>query len=192
MHSAPARFQEEHKRVAVPIARAVQGLRTKRSWTLNELAARSGISRRLIVQIEQAQANPSIGTLLRLADAFEVTLSDLLQEQPATTAGVLPAGDELELWSGPRGGAGRLLVSRGPLELWSWTLNPGELHESKPHQPGSVELLSLRTGTLHLDVGRETFTLNAGDSAWFEATEAHAYRNPTESSTHFILVFLGP
>jgi transcriptional regulator with XRE-family HTH domain len=192
MHSAPARFQEEHKRVAVPIARAVHGLRTKRSWTLNELAARSGISRRLIVQIEQAQANPSIGTLLRLADAFEVTLSDLLQEQPATTAGVRPAGDELQLWSGPRGGAGRLLVSRGPLELWTWTLNPGELHESKPHQPGSVELLTLTTGTLHLDVGRETFTLNAGDSAWFQATEAHAYRNPTGSRTHFILVFLGP
>ncbi len=192
MHSAPARSQEEHKRVAVPIARAVHRLRTKRSWTLNELAARSGISRRLIVQIEQAQANPSIGTLLRLADAFEVTLSDLLQEQPATTAGVCPAGDELQLWSGPRGGAGRLLVSRGPLELWSWTLNPGELHESKGHQPGSVELLTLTTGTLHLDVGRETFTLNAGDSAWFEATEAHAYRNPTGSRTHFILVFLGP
>jgi quercetin dioxygenase-like cupin family protein len=76
--------------------------------------------------------------------------------------------------------------------LWSWTLNPGELHESKPHQPGSVELLTLTTGTLHLDVGRETFTLNAGDSAWFQATEAHAYRNPTGARTHFILVFLGP
>src|SRR6266508_96108 len=191
MHSR-GQVQQAHEQVARPIAETVRRLRAERSWTLDQLAARSGISRRLIVQIEQAEANPSIGTWLRLAEACEVTLSDILQEQPATTAGVCPAGDELQLWSGPRGGAGRLLVSRGPLELWSWTLNPGELHESKGHQPGSVELLTLTTGTLHRDVGRETFTRNARDSAWFEATEAHAYRNPTGSRTHFILVFLGP
>jgi transcriptional regulator with XRE-family HTH domain len=190
MHS-PTGLLEEQKRVAAPIARTVQRLRSERSWTLDELAARSGVSRRLIVKIEQAQANPSIGTLLRLADAFGVSFSDLLAEQLAATAGARLVGDELELWSGPRGGDGRLLVNRGPLELWSWTLKPHEFHESKPHQPGCVELLTVTTGTLELDVGRESFTLSAGDSAWFEGTERHAYRNPTGSTTRFIMVFLG-
>jgi transcriptional regulator with XRE-family HTH domain len=179
-------------RAAVPIARAVRRLRSARSWTLNELAARSGISRRLIVQIEQAQANPSIGTLLRLADAFEVALSELLPEPPTATAGIRPADEELRLWSGPRGGAGRLLINRGPLELWSWTLRPGEAHESEPHHAGCVELLTVTTGTLQLDVGGESFTLTSGDSAWFDATDAHAYRNPTRSSTHFTLAVFGP
>ena len=175
--------------MAVTIAQTVHRLRTERSWTLNELAARSGISRRLIVQMEQAQANPSIGTLLRLADAFEVTLSELLPEQPTTTVGVRPASETLQLWEGPRGGTCRLLVSHGPIELWSWTLKPGEVYESKPHRPGSVELLSVTAGTLDLDVGRETFSLRAGDSAWFDAATAHAYRNPTRSTTRFIMVF---
>src|SRR4029453_3213680 len=101
MHSEPARGQEEYNRVAVTIAQAVHRLRTELSGPLKELAARSGISRRLIVQMEQAQANPSIGTLLRLADAFEVTLSELLPEQPAATVGVRPAGETLQLWDGP-------------------------------------------------------------------------------------------
>jgi DNA-binding XRE family transcriptional regulator len=178
--------------VAVAIAQAVQRLRTERSWTLNELAARSGISRRLIVQLEQAQANPSIGTLLRLADAFEVTLGEVLPEQPAATMGVRSAGDTLQLWAGPQGGACMLLVSHGPLELWSWTLKPGEGYESKPHRPGSVELLSVTAGILDLDVGRETISLSAGDGAWFEAATAHAYRNPTRSTTRFIMVFSTP
>jgi transcriptional regulator with XRE-family HTH domain len=186
------RSQEEYNWVAVTIAQAVHRLRTERSWTLNELAARSGISRRLIVQMEQAQANPSIGTLLRLADAFEVTLSELLPEQPTATVGVRPAGETLQLWEGPRGGACRLLISHGPIELWSWTLKPGEVYESKPHRPGSVELLSVAAGTLDLDVGRETFSLSAGDSAWFDAATAHAYRNPTRSTTRFIMVFSTP
>src|SRR5262245_2523993 len=124
MHSRPAREQEEHDRVAATMARAVQRLQAERSWTLDELAARSGISRRLVVQMEQARANPSIGTLLRLADAFEVTLSELLPEQPEATVGVRRAGETLPLWDGPRGGSCRLLVSHGPLELWSWTLKP--------------------------------------------------------------------
>jgi transcriptional regulator with XRE-family HTH domain len=179
-------------RAAVPIAHAVRRLRSARPWTLNELAARSGISRRLIVQIEQAQANPSIGTLLRLADAFEVTLSELLPEPPTATAGIRPADEEVRLWSGPRGGAGRLLINRGPLELWSWTLRPGESHESEAHHAGCVELLTVTTGTLQLDVGAESFTLNSGDSVWFEATEAHAYRNTTRSTTHFTLAVFAP
>jgi transcriptional regulator with XRE-family HTH domain len=192
MHSGPARGQEESNRVAVTIAQAVHRLRTERSWTLNELAARSGISRRLIVQMEQAQANPSIGTLLRLADAFEVTLSELLPEQPAATVGVRPAGETLQLWEGPRGGTCRLLVSHGPIELWSWTLKPGEVYESKPHRPASVELLSVTAGILDLDVGPETISLSAGDSAWFDAATTHAYRNPTRSTTRFIMVFSTP
>jgi transcriptional regulator with XRE-family HTH domain len=179
-------------RAAVPIAHAVRRLRSARPWTLNELAARSGISRRLIVQIEQAQANPSIGTLLRLADAFEVALSELLPEEPTATAGVRPGGEELRLWTGPRGGSGQLLINRGPLELWSWTLKPGEAHESEPHHAGCVELLTVTTGTLQLDVGGESFTLTSGDSAWFDATHTHAYRNPTRSATDFTLAVFGP
>ena len=178
--------------MADTIAQAVHRLRSERSWTLNELAARSGISRRLIVQMEQAQANPSIGTLLRLADAFEVTLSELLPEEPAATVGVRRAGETLRLWEGPQGGACRLLVSHGPIELWSWQLKPGEVYESRPHRPGSFELLSVTTGTLGLDVGRETISLNAGDSAWFQAATAHTYRNPTRSTTRFVMVFSSP
>jgi transcriptional regulator with XRE-family HTH domain len=191
MHST-AQAYEERKRVAVPIAHAVRRLRSARSWTLNELAARSGISRRLIVQIEQGQANPSIGTLLRLADAFEVVLSELLPEPPTATVGMRPAGEELRLWSGPQGGAGRLLINHGPLELWSWTLGPGESHESEAHHAGCVELLNVTSGTLRLDVAGESFTLADGDSAWFEATQPHAYRNPTRSTTRFSLVVFGP
>jgi quercetin dioxygenase-like cupin family protein len=121
-----------------------------------------------------------------------VDLSELLPKTPAVTAGVRPAGEGLQLWSGPQGGSGWLLVSRGRLELWSWTLKPGEWHESEPHRTGCVELLTVTAGTLQLDVEDESFSLSDGDSAWFEADVAHAYRNPSASTTDFTLAFLGP
>ena len=88
------------ERVSRSLAEAVRRLRTARTWTLDEAAARSGVSRRLIVQIEQGEANPSIGTLLRLAGAFEVTLTDLVSDQETTTVGVSAPSDATELWKG--------------------------------------------------------------------------------------------
>jgi transcriptional regulator with XRE-family HTH domain len=178
--------------VAVSIAHAVRHLRAQRSWTLDSLAARSGLSRRLLVHIEQGNSNPSIGTLERLADAFQVSVRDLLPEYPGARAGLRSAGEGLQLWTGPRGGSGLLHVSHGSVELWSWTLEVGESHESEPHPPGTIELLTVTKGALGLDVGVQTFTLGAGDSAWFDASIAHAYRNLARSSTRFTMVVYGP
>lgn len=170
------------------LAEAVRRLRAARSWTLDDLAARSGVSRRLVVQIEQGKANPSIGTLLRLADALEVVLSDLVSEQKTTAVGVRAPSDATELWQGPSGGRALLDVSRGPLELWSWTLEPGESHESDPHHFGALELVKVRIGTLVLEVDDESVRVKAGHSAWFDASRQHAYRNVGNTPVTFTLV----
>ncbi|GAA2082534.1 hypothetical protein GCM10009801_42350 [Streptomyces albiaxialis] len=50
------------------------------------------------------------------------------------------------LWTGERGGEGRLLLTaRGvaPVEARRWKLEPGEEHPSHPHQAGAVETVSV-------------------------------------------------
>jgi transcriptional regulator with XRE-family HTH domain len=176
------------ERVSRSLAEAVRRLRTGRAWTLDELAARSAVSRRLVVQIEQGEANPSIGTLLRLADALEVTLTDLVSEQETASIGVRARSEASELWQGPAGGRALLEVSRGPLELWCWTLEPGESHVSAPHHAGALELVKVRRGTLALDVGDESVQVKSGHSAWFDASRQHAYRNAGKTPVAFTLV----
>lgn len=180
------------ERVSRSLAEAVRRFRTARAWTLDEVAARSGVSRRLVVQIEQGEANPSIGTLLRLAGAFEVTLTDLVSDQQTTTVGVSGPSDATELWKGPAGGSALLEVSRGPLELWSWTLEPGESHLSDAHHAGALELVKVRKGTLVLEVGDESVQVKAGHRAWFDAARRHAYRNATATPVTFTLVVFDP
>jgi transcriptional regulator with XRE-family HTH domain len=179
------------KRVASGIASRVRAERAQRRWTLDELAARSTVSRRLLVQIEHAQANPSIATLLKLAAALGVTLTELISEEPeARPVAVASAHDALTLWSTPAGSSARLLVSNGPLELWSWTLAPGDRRTSEPHRPGSLELLTVEAGTLALDVGGHHVEVPTGDSAWFDATWPHTYTNPGTTAATFTLVVL--
>jgi transcriptional regulator with XRE-family HTH domain len=179
--------------VAAEIASRVRAERARRRWTLDELAARSAVSRRLLVQIEHAEANPSLATLLKLAAALGVTLTELLSEEPGPRPVAVVSGqDAMTLWSTPAGSSARLLVSHGPLELWSWTLTPGDRRESEPHRPGSLELLTVQAGTVALDVGDHHAEIPAGDSAWFDATRPHAYANAQDTAATFTLVVLEP
>ena len=189
MHSMAMSISPE-MRVSRSLAEAVRRFRAVRSWTLDDLAARSGVSRRLVVQIEQGEANPSISTLLRLAGALEVTLTDLVAHQETTTIGVRAPSEAIELWQGSAGGRALLEVSRGPLELWSWTLQPGESHVSDAHHSGALELVKVRRGTLVLEVGDESVQVKSGHSAWFDASRQHAYRNATTTPATFTLVVL--
>jgi transcriptional regulator with XRE-family HTH domain len=181
------------ERVATEIASRVRTARAQRRWTLDELAARSSVSRRLLVQIEQAEANPSLATLLKLAAALGVTLTELLSEESdARPVAVASGQDAMTLWSTPAGSSARLLVSHGPLELWSWTLQPGERRTSEPHRPAALELLTVQTGNIALDVGDHHIEIPTGDSAWFDATWPHAYTNPGATAATFTLVVLEP
>jgi transcriptional regulator with XRE-family HTH domain len=181
------------ERVVTEIAERVRAGRARRRWTLDELAHHSTISRRLLVQIEHGEANPSLSTLLKLAAALDVTLTDLLgDDPPGHPVAVVPGQDAKTLWDTPGGSSARLLVSDGPLELWSWTLAPGDRRTSEAHRPGSIELLTVQTGSVVLDVGDERVEVSAGDGARFDATWPHAYGNAGTTRTTFTLVVLEP
>ena len=191
-YTAPA-VSVRQESVAAEIAARVRAARTYRRWTLDELAARSAISRRLLVQIEHGDANPSLATLLKLAAALGITLAELVADEPETAPVAVVAGrDAMTLWSTTTGSAARLLVSHRAIELWSWTLAPGDRRDSEPHRPGSVELLAVETGTVALDVGHHRAEVPAGDSAWFDATLPHRYANPGTDTAAFALVVFEP
>ena len=129
----------------------------------------------------------------RLLDARGMTLTELVSEEPETEPiGVVAAQDATTLWSTPAGSAARLLVSHEAIELWSWTLAPGDRRSSEPHRPGSLELLTVEAGTVALDVGDHHVEIPAGDSARFDATWPHVYANPGTTAATFTLVVVDP
>jgi quercetin dioxygenase-like cupin family protein len=98
----------------------------------------------------------------------------------------------MTMWSTPTESAARLLVSRGAVELWSWTLAPGDRPISDAHRPGSGELLTVTAGTVALDVGRHRVEVPTGDSARLDATLPHGYANLAAATATFTLVVLEP
>lgn len=188
-------MDEETATLAAAIGARVRCERQARRWTLDQLASAAGVSRRMLVNVEQGAANPSVGTLLRLSDALGVGLPALVEPAHRSPVEVTRAGDGAALWHGPAGGRGVLVAGTEPpdvLELWDWTLAPGEEHRSEAHTVGPRELLQVRHGTVVLEIGGERTDLQAGDAAGFHGDEEHAYRNPGTEPARFSLAVFEP
>jgi transcriptional regulator with XRE-family HTH domain/quercetin dioxygenase-like cupin family protein len=160
------------------IGRQVRQRRVDRGWTLDQLAERSGVSRRMLVNIEQGSANPSIATLLRVSDGLGVGLPVLVDVDRPAALRVTRSGHAPVLWHSPAGGHATLVAGTGPpdvVELWDWTLGPGDVHRSEPHATGTRELLLVLSGQVELHAGEEAQLLKPGDSAAFHGDLPHGY-----------------
>src|SRR5215470_9525907 len=95
------------------VARAIGGRvrqgRNSRGWTLDQLAERSRVSRRMLVSIEQGSANPSIATLLLISDALGIGLPALVNMDDPPGLRVTRAGTAAVLWRGKPGGQAGLV-----------------------------------------------------------------------------------
>ena len=58
----------------------LQRLRTRRGLTQEQLAVNAGLSRTFLTRLELGQHDPSLSTLVRLAKALRVSVTELLEE----------------------------------------------------------------------------------------------------------------
>ncbi|MCM8797697.1 MAG: helix-turn-helix transcriptional regulator [Candidatus Omnitrophica bacterium] len=66
------------------LAKRLKELRKERNWTQQKLAEKAGLSFNAITKIEQGAAeHPTLKTLLKLADAFGVSLDALVGRKKA-------------------------------------------------------------------------------------------------------------
>jgi transcriptional regulator with XRE-family HTH domain len=181
--------------LASAIGVRVKQERNSRGWTLDQLAEAAGVSRRMVVSVEQAAVNPSVGTLLRLSDALGVGLPALVEPPETKSVKVTRRGEGATLWSGEGGGRGVLVAGTTPpdvVELWDWTLGPGDRHSSEAHAPGTKELVHVQDGSITVEVADQSVTLDAGDAVAFPGDVAHSYANPSTQPARFSLVVFEP
>ncbi len=171
--------------VSESIGARVRQRRTERGWTLDDLAGRSRVSRRQLINIEHGDGNPSIATLLRLSDALGIGLPALVEVERRNVSVITRSGQAPVPWTGEHGGRAALVAGTQPpdvVELWDWTMHPGEHHHSDAHTPGTSELLLVLEGQLDLTVGDHTDRLATGDAATFRGDIPHGYAIPPHAT----------
>lgn len=188
-------METDRNDLAVAIGARVRAGRQARGWTLDQIAERSGVSRRMIVKVEKGETNPSVTTLLLLGDALGIGLPSLVAERDGTPPALTRRGDGAVLWSSPTGGQGVLLAGTPApdvLALWEWTLAPGDVHESDAHSPGTKEILHVTAGVVTLTIGEDRVQLATGDTFTFAGDRFHAYANDGTDTVTFTLAVSEP
>jgi transcriptional regulator with XRE-family HTH domain len=173
------------------VSSRIRDRRRDQRLSLDRLAVLAGVSKGMLVQIEQGQANPSIATLCKVAAALGASVADLVQVAGRHPAEVMPAASPRLLWRGPKGGSATLLVgSAGPdmLELWSWELRPGERYDAPAHPEGTQELLHVVRGRLALAFGEVSYVIETGGSAVAQTDRPHAYACDGKRPAQFTMV----
>jgi transcriptional regulator with XRE-family HTH domain len=73
--------------VSTEVARLLKQARESRGLSKTRLAEEAGISQGMITYIESEERNPSLDILLRLTEALEIKLSELIKKAERNTVG---------------------------------------------------------------------------------------------------------
>ena len=168
----------------------IRALRTKRSLTVQQLADRSQISRRLLTQIELGQANPSLVTVTRIARQLGTDFTNLLDKPAAETPIEMhQPEDHLLVWSSDAGSSAHLLEATADsrsADLWLWRLVPGDTYRGQADPARSQELFYVLDGLLTLRADDQEVVVPAGASSRLRSYRVYTYRNASEAPVQFL------
>lgn len=177
----------EQQRLAGSYTRA---LRRKKGFTLETLAEKLKLSKGHLSRFERGEKALSVMSLLRLAEALETTVGQLFGEKiEDADFHRLRAQDAKFEKTGPGEPVYRyaLLNGKGMHSTFLIELERGKQHESRSHHAG-LELLYVRSGSIHVTLADKRFDLDEGDYLEFPGSIPHLIESKTETATFLLVV----
>ncbi|TDQ86449.1 XRE family transcriptional regulator [Dongia mobilis] len=167
----------------------LRGLRKMHDLSLEQLAERCGLSVGALSQIERGLTSPTMRSLRRLSEVFNVPMSQLFHEgdlPPVEELGRIVRAQGRRVLSLNTTGVQKELLTpaaNGALEIYLVTIAPGgssgpELYTHKGEEGGYV-----MAGEMVLEIEDRVFHLKTGDSFRFKSQTPHRFANETTQET---------
>lgn len=173
------------------ISKNLNRIRTSRGMSLDAAAEQTGVSKSMLYQIEQGDANPSINVLGKIASGLRMEFTELIASPPeesylVKTAEVYPikTGDKYTVKTCFP------YEDNKKIEIYRIDINPGGVYLSGGHGSGTREYLSVLEGVLTVDTGREIQEVSPDEIFRFNCEKEHKYINNGEADVHFICFFI--
>ncbi len=174
------------------LAERLRSLRRGRGWSLEELAAASGLSRATLSRMENGETSPTARALGQLTACHGMTTSRLMALAETTHAPLVRRADQ-RTWTDPASGFERRLVSPPADDLACGVLEgrlpPGaSIAYDGPACSGLEHHLVLLDGGLTLTVDGDAFLLAPGDCLRFRLFGPSAFQADGERGARYLLV----
>ncbi len=158
------------------LGRNVRQLRERRGLSQAQLAKLAGVPRATWTNLESGDANPTLGVLIKAANALQVRLEELLSRGHGEVK-LVPVASLPTRNRGPVGIRKLLPETIAGLDLERMTFPSGARLTGVPHTEGTREYLTVEKGVIELTVAGETYKLTPGDVVVFRGDQKHHYAN---------------
>ena len=188
--------QEDYIEMESPpkVGQEIQRLRLERNFTLDQLAAKSGVSKSILSQIERDRSNPTLATIWRITKALESPLENVLSANDSTYRfEKLSRNSTPEVTSEDNRFRLRILGTLKTVSSVQWyefNAEPGAELASESHGKGSLESITLCTGNLTVTVGDDIKTICAGETLRYNTDLPHKLKNEGKKDSHGFMVNL--
>ncbi|RJX34727.1 MAG: XRE family transcriptional regulator [Desulfarculus sp.] len=179
------------------IGKNIRRIRRAKGFTLEALAKKSGISKGYLSKLENSGKAPPVSTLLNIAKALRVGISELFGEGLAGTRVSLVKQDERQLMARDGsvfGYAYETLAHKFPhkhMEPYLLTI-PAKVKHHPFFQHKGEEMLLVVEGTMRFEVGGQEYVMEEGDCIYIDADIPHRGSALNCSQTKCLIVIFTP
>lgn len=166
-------------------------LRKEKSYSLDQVAQLTGVSKSMLSQIEKGQKTPTVTTLWKIANGLNTSLS-LLMKDGDSAVQVIRSSVANPLYEND----GKYMTcpfipfeDETKFEVFRMVLEPGCVHESNPHFKGTKEYLFVSTGIVEVEIEGSVYRAAPGEAVVFPGEVHHIYRNISDVTAETLTLF---
>jgi transcriptional regulator with XRE-family HTH domain len=165
--------------IVLAVGARIRRLRLERNLTLQMLSDRTGLSGSMISMVERGRTSPSIGTLVAIASALRVPMSELFDGEEEDAHSPVRRRNDQPTYETASGVMRRLVqndVARG-VEIAVNEYDPSTASSATATHHAGVEYGMVMEGTIHVELDGLTYELKPGDSIAYESSVPHRILN---------------
>ena len=174
----------------VDVGQQLRQLRNQHELSIRQLAEKSGLNVNTLSMIENGKSSPTVATLQQLAFSLEVPITAFFETGEAPSQIAFQKANrrgEIQFAHGLLYDLGAGLV-RGGAEPFLIKLEPGADSGPQPIMHTGREFVYCLEGLLGYRIEEQSFSLEPGDSLFFEAHLPHCWQNLGNTHSQSLLI----
>ena len=185
------------------VGKKIQGIRESKNLSIEEISERSGLSAEQIQSIENDQYLPSLGPLIKIARALGVRLGTFRDDNDDLGPVVCRAADRERdrsiSFSNDATEARQNMIYHSlakqkagrHMEPFVIDVQPSEDKDFKLSAHEGEEFIYVMSGEVEIDYGKETYSLQEGDSIFYDSiVKHHVHGAPGKSAKILAVVYI--
>jgi transcriptional regulator with XRE-family HTH domain len=178
------------------IGARIRFLRRQREMTLDQLSSLSNLTKSYVSKVERGLSVPSISTAMKIADSFNITVSQLLGEDGYDDAVSIVRKNERRSFMGAGSSSSYdyelIAAPKKYKSMEPFIMKPPlEFQDKHVFEHAGEELIFVLSGSVEIELSGKLVRLDSGDTMYFDAYLPHRTRSVGSQQASVLVVIVG-